>query len=184
MTFISFQFAAFFLVAAIIYFAMPQRYRWLVLLTLSYLFYALSDVRALPLLLLSTVVSFSAGLAVERFRSHSQRRLIVAFSIIFNLLLLLIFKYLNFFAGSVAGLVGQGYTALDVLLPLGISFYTFQCMVYPVDVYRGTLPAEHHFGIFAAYIAFFPKLVAGPIERAGHLLPQFRAGGAFDEARV
>jgi alginate O-acetyltransferase complex protein AlgI len=184
MSFISFQFAAFFLLAAIAYFATPLRYRWFALLALSYLFYALGDVRALPLLLLSTVLSFSAGLAVERFRSHSPRRLIVVVSIIFNLLVLLVFKYLNFFAGSLAGLVGQGYTVLDVLLPLGISFYTFQCMAYPVDVYRGTLPAERHFGIFAAYIAFFPKLVAGPIERAVHLLPQFRAAVAFDEASV
>jgi alginate O-acetyltransferase complex protein AlgI len=184
MSFISFQFAAFFLVTAIIYFAMPPRYRWLVLLAASYLFYALSDARALPLLLLSTVVSFAAGLAIERIPSHRQRRLIVAVSIMFNLLVLLVFKYLNFFAGSVAGLIGQGYTALEVLLPLGISFYTFQCMAYPVDIYRGTLPAERHFGIFAAYIAFFPKLVAGPIERAAHLLPQFHASVAFDEARV
>lgn len=184
MTFISLEFIAFFVIAAALYFAAPHRVRWLVVLVSSVAFYIYGGLDALPLLVLSTLVSYGAGLAVERASAAAARRLIVALVVLFYIGVLVAFKYLNFFGASFAALAGTEYNRLEIFLPLGISFYTFQCMAYPIDIYRGAIKAERHLGIFAAYIAFFPKLIAGPIERAGHMLPQFRQRVTFDEARV
>ena len=110
-------------------------------------------------------------------------------SLVVNLGLLFTFKYFNFFNESLRGLftlfdVEYRFAGLDVLLPVGISFYTFQSLSYVIDVYRGTLKPEPHFGLFALYVSFFPQLVAGPIERATHMLPQFHVRHFFSEARV
>ncbi len=117
---------------------------------------------------------------VNRTSTHSRRKIFVLASIATNLTLLGIFKYFNFFADtfktfseSVFGVTPHWYT-LDIILPVGISFYTFQTISYTIDVYRGHLPASKKLSEFAAYVAFFPQLVAGPIERGKHLLPQFQ----------
>jgi alginate O-acetyltransferase complex protein AlgI len=189
MLFNSVEFLIFFPVVVFIYFLCPQRYRWLLLLLASYLFYAAWRYEYALLLLFSTVIDFFAARAMGNAQDQARRRLYLMLSIFVNLGLLFVFKYFNFFNDSVHGLfqlfnVDYRFAGLDVLLPVGISFYTFQSLAYIFDVYRGKLKAEQHFGIFALYVSFFPQLVAGPIERATHMLPQFHRQHFFNEGRI
>lgn len=189
MLFNSVEFLIFFPVVVTLYFLCPQRYRWLLLLGASYLFYAAWRYEYALLLLFSTVVDYWAARAMGNARDQARRRTYLALSLLVNLGLLFIFKYFNFFNDSVQGLfqlfnVEYRFAGLDVLLPVGISFYTFQSLAYIFDVYRGKLKPEQHFGIFALYVAFFPQLVAGPIERATRMLPQFHRQHFFDEGRI
>lgn len=194
MTFISLEFAIFMVVAVPLYFLSPQRFRSILLLVLSYYFYTRWNADYLALIVFSTLVDYAVG----GFLSASQdgrenlkffRRLLLLTSVFTNLGVLFIFKYYNFFVDSVTTLahmtdVPVPFEAINVLLPVGISFYTFQSMAYTIDVYRGEIKAERSFIRFAAYIAFFPQLVAGPIERASNLLPQFHEKHRFDVDRV
>ena len=189
MLFNSVEFLIFFPIVVITYFLCPQRYRWALLLAASYLFYAAWRFEYALLLLLSTVVDYYAGRAMGRVPEQAGRRGYLLLSLVVNLGLLFTFKYFNFFNDSVRGLfslfnIEYQFAGLNVLLPVGISFYTFQSLSYIFDVYRGRLAPEQHFGIFALYVAFFPQLVAGPIERATHMLPQFHVRHVFNEARV
>ncbi len=152
--------------------------RNLLILAGSYFFYGCWDWRFLGLLAFSTLFDFAAARAIEAAPTPARRRAWLIASLGINLGLLGFFKYAGFFADSLARLaatVGLHLDAftLDVVLPVGISFYTFQTMGYVIDVYRRQIPAERDLPAFAAYVAFFPQLVAGPIERAAHLLPQF-----------
>jgi D-alanyl-lipoteichoic acid acyltransferase DltB (MBOAT superfamily) len=149
-----------------------------ILLVASYVFYGWWDWRFLSLLVVSTVVDYSVALLLER-SEESKRKSILLVSMAANLGLLGFFKYFNFFIDSAAqGLQALGLEAnlpvLNIVLPVGISFYTFQTMSYTIDVYRRHMPAEKSLMNFAVYVAYFPQLVAGPIERATHLVPQFR----------
>ncbi|MDR2791545.1 MAG: MBOAT family protein [Tannerellaceae bacterium] len=151
----------------------------------SYFFYGWWDWRFLSLLLITSLSGFVSGLALERYESRQKRRLICTANIVLNLLILGLFKYFNFFADSLAVLCRSfGYemdaVTLNLVLPVGISFYTFQALSYTIDVYRRTLPATHDVAAFFAYISFFPQMMAGPIERATNLLPQFLRPRTFD----
>nr|MCR5664917.1 MBOAT family protein [Oscillospiraceae bacterium] len=155
----------------------PARGRWIVLLSASLFFYA-SWNRPLTLLLLSVIaVSYLAGLGLAKTKKQDVRRLILALTLSFCLGLLLYFKYFHFLAGTLAVLLGQSWKLWNVILPIGVSFYTFQALSYVIDVYRDPARVERHIGYYALYVSFFPQLVAGPIERAERLLPQLRAGG-------
>lgn len=131
------------------------------------------------LILFTTCTSYFAALGIERFASSSRaKKAIMAIGITISFLFLFIFKYFNFFSENVVALLRSfslpvNDISLRLILPVGISFYTFQTVGYVVDVYRGDMPAEKHFGIYALFVSFFPQLVAGPIERATNLLPQF-----------
>lgn len=154
------------------------RVRNVLIVAASYLFYGWWDYRLLSLLFLSSLLDYAVGLGLERTQEEGRRRLWLSCSIAGNLGMLGFFKYWDFFADSLATLLTQlGVAAhppiLHVILPVGISFYTFQTMSYALDVYRRQMPATHSFVSFLAYVSFFPQLVAGPIERASHLLPQF-----------
>lgn len=189
MLFNSVEFLIFFPTVVTLYFLCPQRYRWMLLLAASYLFYSAWRFEYALLLLFSTIVDFWAARAMGNVTDPVKRRRYLVVSLVMNLGLLFTFKYFNFFNDSVRGLftlfnVEYQFAGLDVLLPVGISFYTFQSLSYIFDVYRGKLKPEHHFGIFALYVAFFPQLVAGPIERATHMLPQFHIKHFFSEPRV
>ncbi len=191
MSFTSTEFIIFALVVIPLFFLMRQNLRWLLLLAASYLFYAYWQPTYILLILFSTVVDYVVALALDGKRPHtaSRRKLLFACSVTANISLLFIFKYANLFsqaATDLSAFLGMPYAfgALNVLLPVGISFYTFQSMAYTFDVYRGHLKAERHFGYFALYVAFFPQLVAGPIERANNMLPQFRQKLGFDNARA
>jgi D-alanyl-lipoteichoic acid acyltransferase DltB (MBOAT superfamily) len=161
----------------------------MLLLAASLYFYACWKVEYLGLILFSTVIDYLAGLMIERATTLGRRRLFLTVSLTTNLGLLFAFKYANFFGDNLR-LLFQQFNLLheiphfDVLLPIGISFYTFQTMSYAIDVYRGKRKAERHFGMFALYVCFFPQLVAGPIERSTRLLPQLYKIQEFDWTRI
>ncbi|MBN1558253.1 MAG: MBOAT family protein [Lentisphaerae bacterium] len=176
MSFNSFQFLAFFTAVFALYHALNHRWQNRLLLAGSYLFYASWDWRFLSLILVSTVTDYLCGRAIGAAGPKARKRFL-ALSVAVNLGLLGFFKYYDFFAGSLQALLGRlGWEAdvrlLHIVLPVGISFYTFQTLSYTLDVYRGTLKPARRFLDYALYVAFFPQLVAGPIERAARLLPQ------------
>ena len=185
MLFNSFEFLFFFPLVLVGYYLLPHKFRWAFLLLSSYYFYASSIPSLLILLLISTVVDYICGLKMYNSLTQKSKKKFLLLSILVNLGLLFSFKYLAFFTTTIDdilhffGLEGvrsinvNSYSFNQILLPVGISFYTFQTMSYSIDVYRGKLIPEKHFGKFALFVAFFPQLVAGPIERAGKLLPQF-----------
>ena len=155
----------------------------------SYYFYMCWNWRYIALIIISTLIDYVAGLRMSALLERRKRLKYLLLSLLTNLGLLLTFKYFNFFSDSLnAGFSFLGMSVhipyLNVLLPVGISFYTFQTLSYSIDVYRGKIEHERHLGIFALYVSFFPQLVAGPIERASRLLPQFYRKNNFDEARV
>jgi D-alanyl-lipoteichoic acid acyltransferase DltB (MBOAT superfamily) len=185
MSFLSGEFAVFFPVVCLMYFACPYRWRWLVLLPASYLFYMSWRPWYLTLILFSTAVDYVVALRLARARRVFVRRALLGVSLAANLGMLFFFKYHNWFARSINDVADERLIPLlDVLLPVGISFYTFQTLAYTIEVYRGRQPAERHAGYFATYVAFFPQLVAGPIERPSHPLPQLKQRVDFDYLRV
>lgn len=177
MVFNSLTFVAFFCVVYSLYLILPHRWQNRMLLLASYIFYGYWDWRFLGLILLSTVIDYATGLAIESARTNRNRKRFLAVSICTNLGILCLFKYANFFLDSLSrGLTTFGFD-LDariagIVLPVGISFYTFQTMSYTIDIYRRELRPTRHFLDFALFVSFFPQLVAGPIERARVLLPQ------------
>jgi len=155
----------------------------------SYIFYGWWDWRFLSLLFFSSVLDFWVGQNLAKSNSHIRRKILLGISVIVNLGLLCIFKYFNFFqanlvaAFSIFGLELNSYS-LNVVLPVGISFYTFQTLSYSIDIYRKKLSPSDNFIAFSAYVSFFPQLVAGPIERATNLLPQFLSPRKFDYSKA
>ncbi len=188
MLFNSLPFAAFLPVVFVLYWAAQRsdlRVQNILILVASYVFYGWWDYRFLALIVLSSTIDYVVGRALSRSTGAARRRTLLSFSVLTNLGLLGTFKYFNFFVDSLrdlfvaVGLPSPGWT-LDVVLPVGISFYTFQTLSYTIDVYRGRLSATDDPIAFFAFVSFFPQLVAGPIERAEHLLPQFLAPRRFD----
>jgi alginate O-acetyltransferase complex protein AlgI len=188
MLFNSYTFAIFFVVVVTLFFTLPHRYRWALLLGSSYFYYMFWDPKYALLILATTVIVYVTALLMHG-RPVIVKKLLVAFSILSNLGILFLFKYFNFFNQSMKdlfGLLGLSYNvpALNLLLPVGISFYTFMALSYTIDVYRGVKEPERNFGIFALYVSFFPILLSGPIERSTNLLPQFYEEQSFDYKRV
>ena len=189
MAFNSLHFLLFFPVACLLFFLLPLRVRWVWLLVASYYFYMSWNASYALLILTSTVVTYCGGLLIHRFAAPWKRRTVLALSFLVNLAILVFFKYANFIIDNVNGLLGlvspdRHYGHLDLLLPVGISFYTFQALSYTMDVYRGKIGAETNFFRYALFVSFFPQLVAGPIERSANLLPQIWIEHKFDWARV
>ena len=159
------------------------------LLVASYYFYMCWKIEYIVLIIGSTLIDYFAALKMSRAAGKQEKRKYLMLSLASNLGILFFFKYFNFVSESVAAAfnawnIFYEVPLFDVLLPVGISFYTFQTLSYTIDVYNDRIPAEKHLGIFALYVAFWPQLVAGPIERSRHLLPQFRRRHAFDYRRV
>lgn len=175
MNFDSLDYLIFLPIVVLLHWLCPTRFRWVILLGASCFFY-LSWSVPLGLLLLSVIaVTWLTGLALERANRPGLRKAVLFFSLLTCLGVLFYFKYFSFLAESLAALLGAHWSLREIVLPVGLSFYIFQAMSYVVDVYRGSLAAERHPGYYALYISFFPQLVAGPIERAGDLLPQLRS---------
>lgn len=189
MIFNSIEFLIFFSIILIVYFSISFKWRWLLLLGASYSFYAAWRPIYLFLIVYSTVVDYIVGLKIAETEDKSQRKILLAISLISNLGLLFIFKYYNFFSQSIQAIVTTLGVTLelptsDLVLPVGISFYTFQTLSYTFEVYKGNIKPEKNAGIFALFVSFFPQLVAGPIERPQHLLPQFKQQFEFDAQRI
>ena len=180
MLFNSLEFLVFFPVVLAIYYVLSTRAQNAWLLVASYVFYGWWDWRFLGLILLSTVVDYFIGRSIAASHDPSARKRLLAVSITTNLGILGVFKYYGFFVQSFVGVLdAMGFqahvTTLQIILPVGISFYTFQTMSYSFDIYRGRIQPTRNFVNFALFVAFFPQLVAGPIERAHHLLPKLEA---------
>lgn len=161
----------------ILYYSVRHRAQNIILLFASYIFYGWWDWRFLTLIALSSVIDYFIGRAIHNSSNEKKRKLLVTASLCSNLSILGFFKYFNFFADSFTDLFNTiGFSAdwvtLNIILPVGISFYTFQTLSYTIDIYRKKLTPEKRFLDFALFVSFFPQLVAGPIERAAHLLPQ------------
>lgn len=190
MLFNSLEFLIFFPIVVLVYFCVPQKVRWLWLLAASYYFYMSWNPQYALLIAASTVATWLSALVMERVGgARNKRRWALWSCIIFNLAILFFFKYYAFAAGNIEALgrlVGLELhvPTFDVLLPVGISFYTFQALGYVIDVYRGELPAERNLLRYALFISFFPQLVAGPIERSKNLMHQIHEPHYFDPKRV
>lgn len=184
MLFNSFSFLLFFPVVTLLYYLVHYRWRWLLLLLASCYFY-MAFIPAYILVLFGIIIiDYTAGICMEK--RAGKKKLFLLLSIAANLLLLAVFKYYNFFIENVNGLMGLLKTPVhplpfwNILLPVGLSFHTFQAMSYTIEVYRGRQQAERHFGIYALYVMFYPQLVAGPIERPYLLLPQLHKKQVID----
>ena len=187
MEFNSIAFLLFFPTVVLLYFLFPHRLRWFWLLVVSYFFYMMWNVEYLILIFISTFVTYLSGLLMHKYRD--RRKLFLVSSLFINLGILFFFKYFNFFNDSLSSLstyfnLDWSFSRIDVLLPVGISFYTFQALSYSIDVYRGSIEPEKHFGKYALFVSFFPQLVAGPIEKSKDLLPQFNIKHKFDYDRI
>lgn len=195
MLFNSLQFLLFFPVVVLLYYAIPDRFKYLWLLAASYYFYMCWNAKYALLMLFSTAVTYASGLLLnaENLSAHTpeqkarRKKVLAALSFILNLGVLFLFKYLGFtieHANQVLALfhIQWRVPAVDLLLPVGISFYTFQALSYTMDVYRGDIYAEKDFFRYALFVSFFPQLVAGPIERSKNLLRQLAVPKPFDFA--
>lgn len=193
MLFNSIEFLLFFPIVVLIYFILPKKTRQLWLLGASYYFYMCWNAKYAVLIFFSTVITYSSGLLLERIkqapwndtRQMKWKKLTVAVSFVLNLAVLFFFKYINFAISIISAIFRAVHIELnvpdfDIILPVGISFYTFQALSYTMDVYRDEICAEKKFFQYALFVSFFPQLVAGPIERSKNLLKQLERAQKFD----
>ncbi len=179
MTFISIEFLLFLAIIVFLNYLIPHRLRWVLLLVASYVFYASLSIQFILLLLISTAFTFFTGIFIEKQETKKQKKKALVVGISVLLFFLGWFKYFNFVNESLRSLAtfmgwNYGIPYQEIVLPLAISFYTFQAVSYLVDIFYGKQKAERHYGYFSVYFAFFPQLVAGPIERAKKLIPQLK----------
>lgn len=188
MLFNSFHFFIFFVIVTTAYFFIPFKYRWLLLLASSCYFYMVFVPIYILILGFTIIIDYFAGLLIERSGGRRKRAFLIA-SLAANIGVLAVFKYYNFLNAILTEILwGVGFQNpipyLSILLPIGLSFHTFQAMSYTIEVYRGNQKAERHIGIYSLYVMFYPQLVAGPIERPQNLLHQFYQSHSFDYQRV
>ncbi len=169
------------------FYSLNHKYRWLWLLLGSYFFYIAHEPELIILLIVSTLVDYFCGIKMHEAKKASIKKRYLILSIITNIGILFVFKYLFFFTNNIEWVLdffgsdvltkqeANSYNFNQILLPVGISFYTFQTMSYSIEIYRGVIKPERHMGKFALYVSFFPQLVAGPVERASRLLPQLKS---------
>ena len=177
MLFNSLSFLIFFPIVALVYFMLPHRFRWAWLLAASCYFYMFFKAVYILILFFTIIIDYFAGILLENEKDARRKRWWLIMSLIANIGVLAVFKYYNFLNSNLSGICSLlGYhnniPYLKILLPIGLSFHTFQAMSYTIEVYRGNQKAERHFGIYALYVMFFPQLVAGPIERPQNMLHQ------------
>ncbi|RLD74697.1 MAG: MBOAT family protein [Bacteroidetes bacterium] len=189
MLFNSWQYIFFFFIIFLTYFSLPYRYRSILLLVGSYIFYMAWKWEFAFLMLAITFVNYWSGYKIARTNNKLHKKLWLAFALMFSLGTLVYFKYANFFIDNFITLLQQlginnNISYLHVILPVGISFYTFQALSYSLDIYRNKTEVENSPVNFAVYVAFFPQLVAGPIERSTHLLKQFKEKHHFNSENL
>ena len=185
MLFNSFSFLLFFPVVTLLYFLLPHKFRWALLLIASCFFYMYFKPEYILILAATIVIDYIAGILLEGQPDKKKRKKYLVLSIIANVGVLAIFKYYNFINDNITGLAllfdkRNPIPYLNWLLPIGLSFHTFQAMSYTIEVYRGNQKAERHFGIYALYVMFYPQLVAGPIERPQNIIHQFYVKQEFN----
>ena len=177
MLFNSFSFLVFFPIVTIIYFLIPRKFQWIHLLLISCIFYCFFIPVYILILLVTILIDYTAGIYIEKTQGRTKKNWLLV-SIISTCLVLFVFKYFNFFTSNFIA-IGKFFNLrypgqlLNIILPIGLSFHTFQSLSYVIEVYRGNQKAERHFGIYSLYVMFYPQLVAGPIERPQNMLHQF-----------
>lgn len=192
MLFNSITFLFFLPIVFLLYWFVHKSRQWqnITVVVASYVFYGWWEWQFLFLIALTTICSYLSGLLLEKYEGdRKKQKYISAGNIIFNLAILGVFKYYNFFVESLEELISPmgwhlDWATMNIVLPVGISFYTFQALSYTIDIYQGKIKATRDIIGFFAFISFFPQLVAGPIERATHLLPQFQKLRCFEYARA
>jgi alginate O-acetyltransferase complex protein AlgI len=172
MLFNSFEFLIFFPVVTILFYLLPHRYRWILLLASSCIFYCYFIPAYLLILLFIIGIDYFAAIQIEN-SAHKKKWILC--SIVANIGVLAIFKYYNFFASNINEIAGTKFILINLILPIGLSFHTFQALSYTIEVYKGKYKAEKNPGIYALYVMFYPQLIAGPIERPQNILPQFKS---------
>lgn len=176
----------FFALILVIYYIIPWKFRWMLLLAASVIFYVSADWKMLALIAGSIVISYAAGKKIEISETEKGKKRWMIGCIALLVVILMFFKYFGFFADAVNGMLGKmglgsESFVLKLVMPLGISYYTFKIISYLADIYKGKIDAEKHFGYYALYISFFPQILCGPIERADHFLPQLKYGCKFED---
>ena len=189
MVFNSIEFLIFLPIVVALFYVLPQKARWLMLLAASCVFYMWFVPKYILILLVTIVVDYAAGILMERYADQPRKKkTFFIVSIVSTLTVLLIFKYLNFLTENLAQLCAslgkETHLVTHIILPIGLSFHTFQSMSYVIEVYRGHQKAERHFGYYALYVMFFPQLVTGPIERPANLLRQLHEEKKFDYENI
>jgi D-alanyl-lipoteichoic acid acyltransferase DltB (MBOAT superfamily) len=192
MLFNTIDFAIFLPIVYILYWLLAKKQLWvqnMLLLVASYFFYACWDYRFLALLIFSTLLDYFTGIKINDAKNRSGKRIWLSISVVVNLGFLGVFKYYNFFAESFAEALSHfgmhaSFTTINVILPVGISFYTFHGLSYVFDIYNSKIKPTRNFVDYSVFVSFFPLLVAGPIERATHLLPQIKQPRHFDYAKT
>ncbi len=185
MTFNSGEFLIFYPIVALLYFVLPKKLKWPMLLVASYYFYIYYQASLIFLIVATTLVSWLMSMAIEKTENIKIKKLCLAITLIVSLGVLFFYKYFNFLSGSFVGLISlfgaeASPLVLDLILPVGVSFYTFQTLSYVIDVYRGDIKTERNFFFYALFVSFFPQLVAGPIERPSNLIPQLKESHKWD----
>lgn len=176
----------FFALILAVYYIVPWKSRWMLLLAASVIFYVSADWKMLALIVGSIGISYVAAKKIEESEVTKAKKTWMTGCIVLLIVILMFFKYFGFFAGAMnelfrkLGLANDSFV-LKLVMPLGISYYTFKIISYLVDVYKGKVDAEKHFGYYALYVSFFPQILCGPIERAEHFLPQLKYGCKYDE---
>ncbi len=189
MLFNSIQFLIFFAAVLSVYFALPHKFRWAWLLGASAYFYFSLKPEYVFIVFVSILVNYLAGIKLSNIEDLKKRKRLLVLTILFNLGLLFAFKYLNFFDNSLIGLFSTfsiqfGPLFTKILLPVGISFYTFQNLSYIIDIFNKRINPERHLGLFALYVMYFPKFISGPVERPANLIPQFYIEQSFEYNRT
>ena len=189
MLFNSFEFLLFFPIVTVLYFLLPFRFRWALLLAASCFFYMFFIPEYILILFFTIIIDYFAGLQLERIKDPKKRKLFLIASLIANIGILVIFKYYNFLNDNITSVLGAFNTdnpipVMNIILPIGLSFHTFQAMSYTIEVYRGNQKAEKHFGVYSLYVMYYPQLVAGPIERPQNVLHQFKENHKPDYERI
>lgn len=184
MVFNSIEFLIFLPIVTFLYFVIPHKYRWIFLLIASYYFYIAWDYKLIWLILCTTLISYGTALILKKTKKPALKKIELAVALICCLGILVFFKYFDFISLSITNFLNfvhipaEKFT-LQLILPVGISFYTFQALSYVIDVYYGRIEPEKHFGYYALYVSYFPQLVAGPIERPDNLIPQLKSERKF-----
>lgn len=184
MVFNSFPFLIFFTIVLFLYYVIPIKYRYLVLLLASYYFYGYSNLSHVPLLFLVTLISFVSGKAISSSKSKKKQKNIVILSASLLIFLLLSFKYQSFIFGNI-NLVFKTNISIDaIIIPLGISFFILQAISYPIDLYRGDVKEENNFLRFALFVSFFPQILSGPISKSKEMLPQINENHKYESKNI
>ena len=187
MTFNSWEFLIFYPLVLLLYFVLPKKAKWPMLLVASYFFYAAYQPALLFLIVLTTLISWLASRQIEKTENKTAKKIWLTLTLIVCLGVLFFYKYFDFLSLSAYSLVTllggkASLVTLNLILPVGVSFYTFQTLSYVIDIYRGDIESEKNFFFYALFVSFFPQLVAGPIERPSNLIPQLREPRPFNRA--